>query len=93
MQSTHEKADFVDSNSSATFKIMQVSDLNRLDENGDLIGLGADSCIIAVGVAHPHRLNLKHWHSIVMDVIASIARFSMNLKLNARPYCLIVNLF
>ena len=74
MQSTHEKADFVDSDSSATFKIMQASDLNRLDENRDLIGLRADACVATVGAAHPHGPNLKHWHSIEMDVIAPIAR-------------------
>ena len=75
VQSILEKADFNDSNSSATFKIMQVSDLNRLDENEDIIGLRADACIITVGVAHPYRLNLKYWHSIEVDMVASIARF------------------
>lgn len=53
---------------------IQLSDLSNVDENKELLQMKADACFIAVGSGSPQELNLRDWHSVEVDLIASITR-------------------
>jgi hypothetical protein len=53
---------------------IQLSDLSNVDENEELLQMKADACFIAVGSGSPQDMNLRDWHSVEVDLIASITK-------------------
>jgi len=51
---------------------VQLSDLSKVDKR--LVEIKADACFIAVGSGAPHETNLSYWHSVEVDMVASITR-------------------
>ena len=59
---------------------MKLSDLSEVDKNEELLNMTADACFIAVGSSKPQLSNLKTWHSVEVDIIASIARLCKKIE-------------
>eukprot|EP00558_Chaetoceros_sp_UNC1202_P010088 CAMPEP_0197241170 /NCGR_PEP_ID=MMETSP1429-20130617/7277_1 /TAXON_ID=49237 /ORGANISM="Chaetoceros sp., Strain UNC1202" /LENGTH=399 /DNA_ID=CAMNT_0042700963 /DNA_START=13 /DNA_END=1212 /DNA_ORIENTATION=+ len=61
---------------------VQLPDLTNMHQNESLplplTNLQADACFIAIGVGSPHKLSLKSWHMIEIDMISSIAHYCTN---------------
>ncbi len=53
---------------------VEFPDLSKIDEDENALQLKADACIIAVGVGDPQDRDMNYWHSIDVDMMASIAR-------------------
>jgi len=50
------------------------------DKNENLQQMKADACFIALGVPNPQELTLDYWHSIEIDMIASISRLCNQMQ-------------
>lgn len=59
---------------------IQLSDLSNVDENQELLEMKADACFIAVGSASPQEMALKDWHSVEVELIASMTRLCNKIQ-------------
>jgi len=57
-----------------TVLAVPLNDLTDVDHNERLQKEKVDACFIVMGVGHPYSYNLHYWHSVEVEMIASMAR-------------------
>lgn len=62
---------------------VQLSDLNDIDKNEELLAMEADACFIAVASGFPHLLDLHDWHSVEVDMAASMTRLCSQMHVQS----------